>query len=361
MDIEFLFCGDTMLGACQLATNPFEEVRAVIQSADIAFCNLETSLAGPGAALSKRHVIETHPENLNYLRTTGFSIVNLANNHVLDRGEVGCGRMVELLKGMDIGVLGLQASGRAKPVVVSCQGIRIGFLSYADYGFRGTFMPLRPRIALADVEELSRQVECVVVSLHWGLEYVEFPAPEQQRFARSLIDAGAQMVIGHHPHVVQGIEEYRGGLIAYSLGNFQFRIELGDRFLSRGTGIMLRIHRSKEGQLRYEALPVELSASDRVEFSQDRDSRRSLDRLAELSTPVNGKRINRLKWMREASRLWFPSQLESWFFRVRRFGTMQALRMLGWLLRPSNVIYLLLYLVCPKHESSQALFQKRER
>ena len=85
-------------------------------------------------------------------------------------------------------------------------------------------MPLREAIAMEDVVELRKQVDCVVVSLHWGYEYVEYPSPRQQAFARKLVRAGAQMVIGHHPHVVQGVERYQGGLIAYSLGNFNSRL-----------------------------------------------------------------------------------------------------------------------------------------
>src|SRR5205814_2618322 len=123
-----------------------------------------------------------------------------------------------------IEVVGLQEWGRAKPVIVHEKGMKLGFLGYADYGFPEIFMPLRERIALEDAAELKKEVDCVVVSLHWGYEYVDYPSRGQQAFARRLVDAGAELVIGHHPHVVQGVEEYRGGLIAYSLGDFRFRV-----------------------------------------------------------------------------------------------------------------------------------------
>ena len=346
-----------MLGSAVLKADPFRVVAPTIQGADISFCNLETALMEEGVALPKRHVIATPHENLDYLVKAGFQIVNVANNHVVDRGEAACETMIQSLKSKGLEIVGLQESGRAKPIVVSRNGVRIGFLGYADYGFRSGLMPIRERIALADVAELKDQVDCVVVSLHWGYEYVEFPSPEQQRLARRLVDAGAHMIIGHHPHVVQGIEEYRHGLIAYSLGNFQFRIQLADEFLSAGTGIVLRVQRSAQGRLRYTALPVRLSPSGEVELGRDGDPYFDLARLEALSAAVSGVRMKKVWWMREASRVWFPAQLESWFYKIKRFGLMQRLSMFRWLLRPTNLCYLLFYLAGAKHESSRALFR----
>ncbi len=203
-------------------------------------------------------------------------------------------------------------------------------------------------------------MDCLVVSLHWGFEYTEFPSPDQQRLARSLIDAGAHMVVGHHPHIVQGIEDYHAGLIAYSLGNFHFHMNLGDDLLSRGTGVMLRVRRSAQGQLAYKPLPIKLTEHAAVEVTVGKNSEECLARLAQLSGALTGKRINRIRWMKEASRLWFPLQLEACAFRIRRFGIVQLLRMLGWLLRPVNLVYLALYLTGAKHNSTRALFQKRD-
>src|SRR5438093_1220293 len=354
-EIEFLFCGDTMLGREHLRVNPFASVLPIIRKADVAFCNLETALVSDGHPSLKRHVIATPAENLDQLVASGFHIVNLANNHVLDQGEAGCQQLIESLQSKGIETVGLQDSGRSRPVILSRKGIKIGFLGYADYGFRTTLMPLRERIALKDVADLRKRVGCVVVSLHWGFEYVEFPSPQQQRFAHRLIDAGAEMVIGHHPHVVQGTEQYHDGLIAYSLGNFQFRINLGDDFLNTGTGIMLRVCRPVQGRLRYEAIPIKLSGSDEVELIPVEELHSITARPGDLS----GNRISRLRWTREVSRLWFPTQLESWLFRVRQFGGMQWLRMFRWLFRPENLCYLLLYLAGPKHNSSRSLFHRR--
>jgi poly-gamma-glutamate synthesis protein (capsule biosynthesis protein) len=359
METKLLFCGDTMLGDQVLNTDPFRNARARIQRADLSLCNLETALLESGRAATKRHVVSAPIENLDFFVNAGFHIANLGNNHVLDQGEPACSRLIELLRSKDIEVLGLQESGRAKPVLITRKGVKFGFLGYADYGFRARFMPLRPRIAIADVKRLREQVDCVVVSMHWGFEYVDVPSPAQQRLARKLIDAGANIIVGHHPHVVQGIEEYQGGIIAYSLGNFQFRIKLGDALLSSGTGIMLAINRSPTGRLDYTAIPIRISDAAEVELPSKSGSELSLAHLARLSAAVNGKRISQLRWFREASRLWFPMNIECELFMVKRFGSKHWLHMLRWLLRPANLLLLLFYLVGEKHPSGRSLFQKR--
>jgi len=344
MDASLVFCGDTMLAAGCLAADRFARVREIIQDADFAFCNLETSLATRTAAVEKRHVLISAPENLEFLTHCGFELVNLANNHILDQGLAGGLRTIEVVKNQGLKIIGLQEQGRSKAVVLERAGMKVGFLGYADYGFQSAFMPLKERVALADVAELRQKVDCVVVSLHWGFEYVEYPCPSQQAFARRLIDAGAQLIIGHHPHVMQGIEEYRGGLIAYSLGNFQFKIDLGEEYLNSGTGMILRVRLSPAGALRYEAIPLGSSRTGLVERSQAERAHLDQERIDRLSRAVNGAKIGWLFWLKNASRIYFPMQLEAWRFRIQKFGGSHRLRLLFWLLKPINFWMLFFYL-----------------
>jgi len=346
MDIELVFCGDTMLAPERLGADPFVKVRPMLQGADLAFCNLETSLASDAVRPLKRHVLMADAENLDFLAGSGFAIVNLANNHILDNGLSAARRMIELVEAKGMKTVGLRENGKAKQVIVERQGKKLGFLGYADYGFPDTFMPLRERMALKEVSTLRAVVDCVVVSLHWGYEYVDFPHPNQQRFARRLIDCGAQLVIGHHPHVVQGIEEYQGGLIAYSLGNFQFQIDLNDAYLNSGSGMILRVWRSGTGGLRYQTVPIETTASGCVEARAGEAARRSQQRILELSWAVNGADVGAPFWFREAAKIYFPQQLESWRYRIAKYGSEQKLRMLLWLLKPFNFLLLLSHLAC---------------
>ena len=126
-EIEFLFCGDTMLGRQQLRVTPFGDVLPLIRKADVAFCNLETALIVDDHLSVKRHVIATPVGNLDQLVMAGFDVVNVANNHVLDHGETGCKRLIELLQIKGIETVGLQDSGRSRPVGLSRKGIKIGF------------------------------------------------------------------------------------------------------------------------------------------------------------------------------------------------------------------------------------------
>ena len=151
------------------------------------------------------------------------------------------------------------------------------------------------------------------------------------------------MVIGHHPHVVQGVEQYQGGLIAYSLGNFQFKVELNDTHLNSGTGMILRVCRSADGRLDFETIPVETRCASRVECSIGERGLKKQERIAQLSRALNGSGVRMPFWLAEASKIWFPSQLESWRFRVGRFGNRERLRMLFWLLQPLHFTLLLFH------------------
>ena len=143
---------------------------------------------------------------------------------------------------------------------------------------------------------------------------------------------------------MQGIEEYKGGLIAYSLGNFHFNVELGDDYLNSGTGMILRVRRSQAGALCHEAIPLDRSRNGLVEPSQGDRARAGRERIGKLSRAVNGADIGQLFWLKQASRIYFPMQLEAWRFRIRKFGGKQRLRLLFWLLKPLNFWLMCFYL-----------------
>jgi len=136
--------------------------------------------------------------------------------------------MLSILDGQDIQYIGVGHSKEqaARPAIIRQGNIQIGFL-----GFYGPDTVLVPDCYIAPIDEdlilhqiagLRDEVDFIVVSLHWDVENVFYPSPAQQRLARNLIDHGVSIILGHHPHVLQGIERYQDGLILYSLGNFNF-------------------------------------------------------------------------------------------------------------------------------------------
>lgn len=273
---------------------PFARVRDEIASADIAFANLETSVIDgapvPSGSMRFRADVQTAP----VLAQVGFDIVSLANNHVPDYGEVGVISTVTALTAAQVAYSGAGADDTHAyaPTIIEREGVRVGFLAYNDTDVvpdRYCAAPDRAGTACMDiarmreaVTQLAPTVDIVVVSMHGGTEYVPRANIRQQEFARAAIDAGADIVIGHHPHVVQNIEYYNGHYIIYSLGNFVF-----DQMWSRDTreGVMARIEFSKKGIEGIQFLPVEIFNYAQPRFITDPESRTRI--LARLGDEVD--------------------------------------------------------------------------
>lgn len=211
---------------------PFAALKPSLRSADIVFGNLECCLATSGQPVPKRYNFRGHPRGALALAESGFDVVSLANNHALDYGKPALAETLEHLRQAGVVAVGAGrtlAEARALRIV-KVRGVRVGFLAYL--GLFPSILPLRadePAIDMADLPRLRhevaaarRKVDLLVVSMHSGVEQSRTPSPRQRAIAHAAIDAGADLVIGHHPHVVQPVERYRGKIIAYSLGNFVF-------------------------------------------------------------------------------------------------------------------------------------------
>ena len=229
-----LFAGDMMLGRSveRAATSrgdwafPFRLVERRLRAADVVFGNLETVAAGSGGPV----LFRADPRALEGLRDVGFDVVSLANNHTADAGLEALAETASRLQGLGISVTGLRYPPEAqRTTVVRIGGLSVGFLAYSWSA--GDFPPRdgQPFIArtrrdemIPEVTRARPEVDYLVVSLHMGVEGERRSGTGQQQKARALIDAGADLVVGHHPHVPQEVERYGRGFIAYSLGDFVF-------------------------------------------------------------------------------------------------------------------------------------------
>jgi poly-gamma-glutamate synthesis protein (capsule biosynthesis protein) len=217
----------------------FSEVAPRLRQADLAFANLESPIGDKGHFIN---MFQAPPEAMTGVASAGFDVVSLANNHALDYHHAGMFETMRLLEEHQIAWVGAGRNiheARA-PLIKEVKGVKIGFLAYTEMWFvharepiswEGTedepgVAPAQLDIIVEDIGKLRGDVDCVIVTMHWGKEYIHEPTSEQRRLARAAIDAGADLVLGHHPHVLQGIEFYRQGVIAYSLGNFVFDINL---------------------------------------------------------------------------------------------------------------------------------------
>ena len=205
----------------------------LLNAADISCVNLECPVTSRGEKVKKPFNFRMKPAFLPALNQAGIDIVNIANNHIFDYGRQGLFDTISYLDSVGLWHVG---AGRNEeearsPVIVQAGKWRIGFEGYYGGGeapvATGPHPGVAPRslpVILADIDSLRSRdsVNYVVVILHWGTEKATEPDRAQIQFAHALIDGGADAVIGHHPHVLQGIERYKSGVIVYSLGNLVF-------------------------------------------------------------------------------------------------------------------------------------------
>lgn len=272
--------GDVMFGrgvARELArpgaAGPFDHVAGVLRGADLAFANLECPLSARWVTVPKVIAFKAAPECATLLREAGLDIVSFANNHSLDCGRPG---LVETLESLEAAGVRWCGAGRTRaeserPVIFAIRGRRVAFVGFSEFLMEAEAAPDRPAVATARGDAVHRivgaargQAEHVVASFHWGAEYRDRPTRFQRRMARAAIAAGADLVLGHHPHVLQGLEWLtltvtggtRQALIAYSLGNFLFD-QKDPR--TRRSGL-LHVTFGRGGVLAAELRPLELIA-----------------------------------------------------------------------------------------------------
>mgnify|MGYP006290542625 CR=1 FL=1 len=208
---------------------PFEHVVHVLNRAEVVTGNLEGIISGLGRIRKDfmSNCFRGRPEVAGALARSGFRALSLANNHSMQHGIEALRDTVSILDTVGIGSTGINEEDprRAEPVLIRVNGVKVAVLGYCSISQQ---YYLDNRIVcigeyeniVGDVKLIREEVDFVVLHLHWGDEFVDRPSPEQIDLGRRLIDAGVDLIIGHHSHVLQGIERYGDGLIVYSLGSF---------------------------------------------------------------------------------------------------------------------------------------------
>jgi len=236
----------------------YSEIKSLIKNADLSFINQETVMAGESYGYSGYPQFNTPQTLAKTLAETGFDIFNVANNHAMDMGRDGLAASLDLLEKMeDITVIGARKNGESGRVIEK-NGISLGFLSYT-YGLNGYALPSNEPnlVSLIRREKITQEIQALrplcdflVVSMHWGEEYMLIePDSYQKSLAVFLAEQNVDLIIGHHPHVLQRVETIKrsdGGetLCFYSLGNFVSNQREKERILG---GIMLATF-TKEGE-----------------------------------------------------------------------------------------------------------------
>ncbi len=209
---------------------PFEFTTDILSRYDLAFCNLECVLSTRGTPLKKRFLFRADPSNAYALSVAGFDVISIANNHTVDFGCLALLDTVNAVENADMAAVGTRLMGSADSGVrfVERNGLTIGFLALSDFDVAAAATPDGYSVVMkVDTDCLPQQVaearsncDVLVVSVHWGIDYINFWTERQQMIGEICIDNGADLVLGHHPHVLQDIKLYKGKPIVYSMGGF---------------------------------------------------------------------------------------------------------------------------------------------
>jgi len=283
----------------------FHEVRPVAQAADLFVVNLECPFTSRGEKIPKNFNFRARPELVSALLAGGVGAVSLANNHMMDYGVLG---LLDTLSTLDEARVPHFGAGRnlaeaRRPAVLERRGVRIAFLGYfflADHnieppeviatettpGVAGhpSDTAILERMLREDVALARTDADLVIPFFHWGREGNHLPEPYQVRLGHAAIEAGAAAVLGSHPHVLQGMELYRGAPIVYSLGNFVFGGNWDPR---QKESALFRARFSSAGYLSSEIVPLQIDRYPRMPMQPfvltDERAQSVLHHLAEYS------------------------------------------------------------------------------
>lgn len=279
---------------------PFDSTCSVLRSAGLTLGNLEGPFSESGVKFDKKFNFKIPPKYADGLITAGFDVVTLANNHILDYGITGLKSTFAALDSIGLAYCGagLNLTAANQPAVIEKNGCRIALFGYsmtypdefwAADSSAGTCFPY-DNLMESNIHNADTTADFVIVNIHWGAESSNYPKQYQKKIARKAIDAGADLVLGHHPHVLQGLEIYKNRLIAYSLGNFTF-----SSYSRKATeSMILKIFLTANGLLLARAIPLSVD-NDIVAFQprilHGKKAAKVISNLQKFSQPLNSEKI----------------------------------------------------------------------
>jgi poly-gamma-glutamate capsule biosynthesis protein CapA/YwtB (metallophosphatase superfamily) len=278
---------------------PLAKVASRLSRADLTIANLESTLSNRGAPVLGKPaslIFNGNPKGALTLASAGIDVVSNANNHAMDHGRIALADTIAALDkaGIKHAGAGMNTTQAWAPAYLVVKGRRIAYIA-ATQIVPSYFLPSATRAGVANGHDMKRLVatvkaarkkaDIVIVSVHWGIERSYTANAGQKHDARALIDAGADLVLSHHPHVLQGIDTYKGKLIAYSLGNFLFPYKSA----SGRESFILGFEYGRKGVANITAVPVYLGAWGEPIVQTGARARTILGRLAAASKPMGTK------------------------------------------------------------------------
>lgn len=303
------FVGDIMLGrqvGKAIINNddscwPFRDIYSEINSADLLVGNLECVFVDKiitGTINYKKILFPAYGESVRGLKLAGFDVVSLANNHSLDFGIKGVEATKKILEADGIKCAGIDSTD---PVVVMKKDFKIAIFGYwmnrgdlYRVNLKEGYRKIERNVFIDEIRNTRKLSDIVIIFIHWGKEFTSYPIDSQRSIAHLAIDSGADLVVGHGPHQIQGIERYRNGFIAYSLGNFVF----DQKYEETKSGIILCCYFSQEKSL-LDTMVTPVIIPEyiyKVKLAPRLEKEKLLQRLFEISKKLNTKRNTKHLW-----------------------------------------------------------------
>jgi len=274
---------------------------------------------------------------MKYLVDAGFDVLNIANNHIMDLGVEGFNETLDVLNRNNLTFIG---GGNQKFsqtwTIIERNDIKFGFLAYYKERLRyykeGVFInKIDTKGIVSNISNLKPLCDIIIVSLHWGLDNIPYPSTHQINLAHQLIDAGATLILGHHPHVIQGIETYKHGLICYSLGNFQFDPVVSQTKTNKS--MILSINFDNNRLKSYDIIPIEIDKNLVPKMSEG-NRKAFIDLVNNLSRPIVDGTLTEKWWFEEIAKEYLSGNMKSWIIRIRKYGIRHLLGCIRWLVSP---------------------------
>ncbi len=300
--------------------DPLRDITPILAKADLRIGNFELALSsGPVGQMQGSNSMIVPPEAMERISSLPFDIFGLANNHIMDAGPEGLREATQYLcaRGISVFGAGRNIEEAERPLVIEVNGLKIAFLGACGVGAGQAGRNSPGVAALEETRILERIIaarsenDIVVAFVHDDLEFSHSPAPSRVRLSRRMIDCGAHAVVQHHPHVCQGIERYRDGIIAYSLGNFLFPVS-GNTYMQRSAntnwGIVLMLHLEiwkEKIRIDWEAIPITIANDDTPSPSGEYDAEWQVKALNEWSLGLRDPDWIRRQWSR---RCWLEAK-----------------------------------------------------
>ena len=293
---------------------PFMNINKIMQGHDIIFCNLESVFTNEKKGKEgQAHLLKSRPKNIFAIADAGFNVVSIANNHIMDYNETGLQDTISALNACQIAFVGAGSclEQARKPIIIDKNGISIGILAYAMNGVQSAGAE-KPGAAIINYEQIaeditnlkSKKPDHIIVSLHAGLEFIDYPHPDHRNLCKKIASLGVSLIIGHHPHVIHGVEKIGECLVAHSLGNFVFDPTNLDYKTDRSQqGLMLICIFDKKCILNFETVPIVINRDFQPIIASDGLRNVIANRLKKISEELSSDIYPDI-YFKQASELW---------------------------------------------------------